>query len=69
MAEAGRGSGEITCEGVQCGGERKDSEVHPSFRVHHVNSLHVTLGTCQALTPRDWLSSPHCEKQFAGRAS
>ena len=38
--------------------------LHPS--VHHVNSLHVTLGTCQALTQPDWLSSPHFGKQFAG---
>ena len=42
-------------------GERHNSEVPPQMihpSVHHVNSLHFTLGTCQALTQCDWLSSP-----------
>ena len=53
-------------------GDRHNSEVPPQMihpSVHHVNILHGTLGTCQAPTQRDWFSSPHRGKQFAGRAS
>ena len=67
MAEVGGKRGDnVWCMGEYIVWGENDSEVHPSFRVHHVNSLHVTVGTCQALTSCDWLSSPHCGKQFAG---
>ena len=67
----GRGGDKVWCIGEDIVWGEDNSEVPPQMihpSVHHVNSLHFTLGTCQALTQRDWLSSPAPWKTICGES-